>query len=137
MISEGFHRIVSCRSGMNDQWLLYRGRGFNVTMKTLVLPRQIALDPVLVEPGFANGYAQRVAGGLYELVQIWLVPFLGVGVDANRRRELFVLLGHCQHLLTVFPCGCDAQHVFNFVGSRILKHIVKAVFELRKIKVAM
>ena len=55
LLAHDAQRVLRSTPGVNHQWFAAFTRRTNMGAKALTLPRQIALQAVIVKPGFANG----------------------------------------------------------------------------------
>ena len=111
--------------------------GFDVGDKAAVLPVQIALAPVVIQPGFADAHHFGVLGVCHQLGGGKFSGVLLVGMYAHGGVDVAVCFGQGQHFGKGIAAHADGQRLAHIGGGHIGQHFRQPVDQIGKIKVAV
>ena len=87
--------------------------------KTLSLPLKIPLQPEIIQTGLADSNNPWMTGQGRELYRLWFFQIFIVGMDADRCKEIRMILRQGQYPRKVLQINAHAERVTDIIFAHI------------------
>jgi len=122
---------------MYNHWLFYRDCRPDMGTKALCLHFRLHTMPEKIHARLADGYALRMLGKPAKLIDTRLMPGFMVGVNANRKPDVFPAFGKSDESVMLFEFN---GYSHNTLYARLLhasEHFIPITIEMMKIDMTM